>query len=155
MNWDEMVKMALETWHPGNNPFLHALMGLTGEAGEMIDLYKKSMYKGHYPDFRERILDELGDFWYYLRIASHLKGVNLLALPYHMSIQHELSTLAIISLQSSQMLVDYQFSKADIHKERFYVLYFNMLDFLNQQDCTIEELTQLNYDKLSNNKHGW
>lgn len=156
MSWDKMVEMALETWHPGDDPFLHVLTGLAGEAGEMIDQYKKYLYKDGYECSREKFLNELGDFWYYLRIASHLKGVNLMSDYRSVLLCHPVLYILIrILAYSSRMLEDYHIFEMNIHQERFYTLCHCMSSRLDQLNCTIEELTQLNYDKLSDNKHGW
>ena len=54
---------------------VNAVMGLVGEAGEVANVLKKSLY--HLPrDYKERFIDELGDVWYYL-IKTH----NLLEIP--------------------------------------------------------------------------
>lgn len=155
MNWNKMVEMALETWQPGNNPMLHALMGLAGEAGEMIDQYKKYLYKDGFRYSREEFLDELGDFWYYLRIVSHLKGIRFLTSQSYILPYPELNILVKILVVSSKMLEDYYIISTDITNDRLYDLYSCLLTRLSELGCTIEELTQLNYDKLSDSKHGY
>jgi len=45
-------------------------LGLAGESGEVIDMIKKRLFQGHEID-QEKLLDELGDvFWYYTLILQ-------------------------------------------------------------------------------------
>lgn len=45
-------------------------MGLTGEAGEVVDTFKKVFYHGHKYN-REEMVKELGDmYWYFMRILD-------------------------------------------------------------------------------------
>lgn len=46
---------------------LHGLMGLNGEAGEAIDIFKKHLFQGHALD-REHLAKELGDVIWYLTL---------------------------------------------------------------------------------------
>lgn len=55
---------------------LMALMGLNGEAGECIDLYKKVLYHGHPFDERELMI-ELGDVLWYVAVAAHALNSDL------------------------------------------------------------------------------
>lgn len=49
---NEYIEKALESWYKEDNPLrlepLHPLLGLAGEAGELLNLYKKNQYK---PEF--------------------------------------------------------------------------------------------------------
>lgn len=55
---------------------LNGVMGLSGEAGECIDLVKKVRFQGHALD-RDRFLLELGDVAWYLAVAAHGAGFRL------------------------------------------------------------------------------
>lgn len=55
---------------------LMGLMGLNGEAGECIDLYKKTLYHGH-PLDREHLAKELGDVAWYLAVTAHAIDYDL------------------------------------------------------------------------------
>lgn len=55
---------------------LQGLMGLNGEAGEAIDLLKKTYFQGHEFD-REHIAKELGDVAWYLAISADAIGFTL------------------------------------------------------------------------------
>jgi NTP pyrophosphatase (non-canonical NTP hydrolase) len=57
----------------GNDPIRTALLGLSGETGSVHTLFKKKLRDGdHYPGFREKVKEELGDvLWYLTSIATH------------------------------------------------------------------------------------
>lgn len=55
---------------------LDALFGLCGEAGEVMDAYKKHRFQGH-DEYKDKMIEELGDnFWYSAKLADVL-GVTL------------------------------------------------------------------------------
>lgn len=54
----------------------NALMGLCGETGEAIDLYKKHKFHNH--DFnKEELIKELGDIAWYLCLAAESLDITL------------------------------------------------------------------------------
>lgn len=55
---------------------LHGLMGLNGEAGEAIDVFKKHLFQGHALD-REHLAKELGDVMWYLALVADALGYSL------------------------------------------------------------------------------
>lgn len=55
---------------------LNGVMGLNGEAGEVIDIVKKAIFQGHELD-RDHLIEELGDCAWYLAVASEAVGVSL------------------------------------------------------------------------------
>lgn len=55
---------------------LNGVMGLCGEAGEVIDLVKKAKFQGHELD-KEKLRAELGDCAWYLAVASWAIGCDL------------------------------------------------------------------------------
>ena len=55
---------------------IHGLMGLNGEAGECIDIYKKYLFQGHELDKRHLAL-ELGDVAWYLAVSAAHLGYDL------------------------------------------------------------------------------
>ncbi len=71
---NEYQEKALRT--AGNPNIENGLMGLCGEAGECIDILKKSMFQGHELD-REHLAEELGDVAWYLAISASALGYNL------------------------------------------------------------------------------
>lgn len=48
---------------------LNGLMGLNGEAGECIDIFKKHLFQGHELD-EEHLAEELGDVAWYLAVTA-------------------------------------------------------------------------------------
>lgn len=70
---------ALKTINPNlatDQLLIEAVMGLTGEAGECIDIVKKHLFQGH--DLNENhLIEELGDVLWYLTEASYALGYSL------------------------------------------------------------------------------
>lgn len=57
---------------------LEGLIGLSGEAGEAIDILKKCMFQGHeLKDEREHLGKELGDVMWYLALSADALGYGL------------------------------------------------------------------------------
>lgn len=80
---DTLIDLAYRTTnHELTNQGLieNGVMGLCGEAGECIDLVKKSLFQGHDLD-REKLIDELGDvLWYAAQLATGLDvGLDVVA----------------------------------------------------------------------------
>jgi hypothetical protein len=104
------IKKALATWYKPDSPLYKnpepATLGLAGEVGELVDLYKKHVYKPRFDwmnckycgispgspvgNFCQSgkpkethlvhtpiVIDELGDIWYYLRILAWMKNTSL------------------------------------------------------------------------------
>lgn len=73
---DAMQQQALRTWHNTTAPLreqrIHALLGLAGETGELVDLLKKHFYKPDREATQAMVMDELSDVLYYVAILSHL-----------------------------------------------------------------------------------
>lgn len=79
MDVNEYQKAALRTVNrhiEETDALTEGLMGLSGEAGECIDLLKKHMFQGHMFD-RERFAEELGDAAWYLAISADAIGYDL------------------------------------------------------------------------------
>lgn len=56
-----------------HNKILNGIMGLAGESGECVDIYKKHMFQGHPLDIKH-LEEELGDvLWYCAELASGLE----------------------------------------------------------------------------------
>ena len=72
MTINEYQKLAMVTLNPElneNDVLLNGVMGLCGEAGEVIDIVKKWLAQGHELD-KERLIKELGDVAWYLAEAA-------------------------------------------------------------------------------------
>ncbi len=79
MDANEYQKKALKSLNPNLNKeevLINSVMGLCGEAGEAIDIVKKTIHQGH--EFnKEKFILELGDIAWYLAEASHAVGYDL------------------------------------------------------------------------------
>lgn len=75
MTVNEYQKLAMTTKNPAmddRETLINGVMGLCGEAGEVIDLVKKHLAQGH-PLDRDRMIGELGDVaWYLAELATVL-----------------------------------------------------------------------------------
>ena len=69
----EALKLAKESTR--KDRLLEGVMGLTGEAGECVDIVKKHLFQGHDLD-REHLALELGDVAWYLSEMAHSIGYN-------------------------------------------------------------------------------
>lgn len=80
MDANEYQKAALRTANRSIvdkvDALTEGLMGLSGEAGECIDLLKKHIFQGHVLD-SERFAEELGDVAWYLAISANAIGYDL------------------------------------------------------------------------------
>ena len=74
MDADKYQKEAMAFLNPGieeKDVLLNALMGLSAESGEALDLLKKHLFQGH------ELIKELGDVAWYLAEASYSLDVDL------------------------------------------------------------------------------
>jgi NTP pyrophosphatase (non-canonical NTP hydrolase) len=79
MTINEYQKAALRTANTDLTPteqLMNGLMGLNGEAGEVIDILKKHLFQGHELD-REHVAKELGDVAWYLAVSASAIGCDL------------------------------------------------------------------------------
>ena len=79
MNANEYQKLAMTTLNPAldkKDVLINGVMGLCGEAGEVIDLVKKHLAQGHDLDV-ERLAKELGDVAWYLAETAYAIGYDL------------------------------------------------------------------------------
>ncbi len=79
MTINEYQKEAMRTASGMNKEYprlLNGLMGLNGEAGEVIDILKKHLFHGHELD-KEHLAKELGDVAWYLAVSAEALGYDL------------------------------------------------------------------------------
>jgi NTP pyrophosphatase (non-canonical NTP hydrolase) len=58
---------------PEHEPRVHCALGLAGESGEVADLFKKAQYCGRPAIDEGKLVEELGDvFWYHTWLLSDL-----------------------------------------------------------------------------------
>lgn len=76
MTGNEYQKLAMTTLNkeiPESELLINAILGLSGETGEVADLIKKHKFQGHDLD-EQKLIDELGDIaWYLAEAATALK----------------------------------------------------------------------------------
>ncbi len=51
-------------------------MGIAGEAGELLDYFKKHFFQGHHFD-KEKVIDELGDIMFYITYLCELYCIDM------------------------------------------------------------------------------
>ncbi|MBR5257637.1 MAG: nucleoside triphosphate pyrophosphohydrolase family protein [Clostridia bacterium] len=79
MTINEYQQLALTTANKSLTPVQkleNGVMGLCGEAGEVIDIVKKHLFHSH-PLDADKLKDELGDVAWYLALTSHALGLTL------------------------------------------------------------------------------
>lgn len=54
----------------------NCILGMIGEMGEIVDLYKKVTYQGH-PYNKEKVKEELGDVLFYIANYATVNDINL------------------------------------------------------------------------------
>jgi hypothetical protein len=59
------------------NRSLHAAIGMSGEASEVLDLIKKTLYGKQVPLTRDTLLSELGDIYWYFHLMMDANGLTL------------------------------------------------------------------------------
>jgi NTP pyrophosphatase (non-canonical NTP hydrolase) len=88
---DAIQRQALRTWHGDEVSLreqrLHALLGLAGETGELVDVLKKYFYKPAYQATQEIVKDELSDVLYYVAVLSHLWGFTFEDMAAHLAVK--------------------------------------------------------------------
>jgi len=57
--------------------FIHSVLGLCAEAGEVANLLKRAMQPGSEPLNTKKVLDELGDTLWFLTSAAGLLGYGI------------------------------------------------------------------------------
>ena len=86
MEMNEYQKLAQRTdnreYVPGTiegidiDKLLNGLIGLNGESGEAIDLFKKFFFQGHKLD-KNKVIEELGDILWYIAQCARALGTDL------------------------------------------------------------------------------
>jgi len=76
MNLNKYQELASRTANPHDLELLNYGLGLAGEAGEIVELIKKSHFHGHVID-KTRITGELGDLMWYVSQVARVTGIDL------------------------------------------------------------------------------
>lgn len=56
---------------------MHAAMGMVGEAGEILEPYKKMLFGKRHPVDKQKMLLELGDLFWYFTLYLRASGIPL------------------------------------------------------------------------------
>jgi len=78
----DMVQKLFKTDDNQSMMLLHAVMGIAGEAGELVDAIKKHVFFGKELD-KENVVEELGDILFYLEAMAQLLNVSKTQLMAH------------------------------------------------------------------------
>lgn len=79
MQINEYQKLAMTSLNKDltkKEALINSVMGLNGEAGEVIDLVKKHLFHGHELN-KEELIKELGDVAWYLAEAAYALDIDL------------------------------------------------------------------------------
>lgn len=180
---DKYQEKALASWYKEGHPLRlelrHPLIKLAGEAGELLDLYGKNEYKpnfnwwnckyckktvdDHIPtnnpicnNYTPLVLDELGDWWYYLRIVMWQQQIDIPKPDGVLKVNDLTICLSKLSMLSSSILDHWlEYKRVDYYD--LINLFHWFIYILNHIDYTIDDLTDLNYKKLNSEptQHGW
>lgn len=185
---DQAQEKALASWYKEGNELRldprHPLIKLAGEAGEILDLFGKHEYKPGFnwwnckhckatriqheaninsakfcnKGYTPLILDELGDFSYYLRIVTYQQEVSFEMLcegftPFTACLEELLNDLAYRSIKLHKMWLKTQ----KVNPYELQILTFIFLTILERLEVPLEEVLALNYKKLNSEdtQHGW
>lgn len=151
---DDAIEKALLTWYPANHPLHykphHPLGKLVGEWGEALEDYMKMLYK---PDYESEFIKELGDIWYYLRILCYQR--NYQPIQYSIYNGNYYDAYDLLPDEIIAMAID-EANRAFLSflRHDYYSLfaldvsYTCLAELLNRQHLTLDELTELNWQKL-------
>ena len=191
---DQSQINALKTWYDKSNSLhldpRHPAIKLVGEAGEILDLYGKHEYKPGFDwwnckhckrpqevhhtilathdgcqNYSPLILDELGDYSYYLRILAYQKEMTFedIGKPYNeinnklfYSNDDLLELLSALNFASAKVLANYLQTK-NVFTGNLSDCTFYFLAILDNLDIKLQTVLDLNYKKLNSepSNHGW
>ena len=75
MNYSEFVAARFTKRHEGDDGLMHCAVGISGEAGELLDAVKKLWVYGKPLDMQNAV-EELGDIEWYMEAMRSLLGVT-------------------------------------------------------------------------------
>lgn len=175
---DKYQRKAILTWNGGNDPTRHALLGLAGESGELLELFKKHEYKPGFdwwqckncnkvhqnpvegylnicPDYTPLVLDELGDWFYYARIVTWQREISIIELVDDFEDWEDvedtvLELLSSINYECARLLERYLTRNELPFGDTLQRLSISFMFLLTKRlDYSLDDLTDLNYAKLN------
>lgn len=158
----ESIEKALYTWYPEDHPLhlnLHHPLGkLVGEWGELLDDYMKHLYK---PGFEWKLINELIDVWYYIRILAYQAKIELKPQPIFGTADVDEIIAHAISIASKQFETECHYKRHELYDLPCklsvniaaigYVVtnsYSSLLHLCDRFDLTIDQLTDASWEKL-------
>ena len=75
MTYTEFVAARFTKRHEAHEGMLHSAVGISGEAGELLDAIKKTWVYGKALD-HDNVIEELGDIEFYMEALRGLLGVT-------------------------------------------------------------------------------
>jgi NTP pyrophosphatase (non-canonical NTP hydrolase) len=81
MGFLDYQELAMRTANPGFNSverLKNALLGLSGETGELADSFKKAFFQGHALPTKEYVEKELGDILWYVALMAEAYDTDML-----------------------------------------------------------------------------
>jgi hypothetical protein len=142
---------------------MHAIMGMNGEAGECVDILKKTMFQGHEFDV-EHLLNELGDVCWYtmlLVIENDIDpkfifeyGGGLLVVPQAKDKIEDMGLCHILDInRDCGDIVDLYYKSRKKNTITFYStirsIFRNVKMAANIYGKTLEDIFDINRDKLA------
>ena len=188
---DQSQLNALKTWYSKDNPLhldpRHPAIKLAGEAGELTDLFGKHEYKPNFSwwnckhckrpqevhhrilathdgcqNYTPLILDELGDYSYYLRILAYQKGVSFEEIcknfnPAWYYRDEDILDLLAELLDDSSKVLNHFLGDKEVSLPTLANCIYGFLAILSKLDTTLDVVLDLNYKKLNSepSNHGW
>jgi len=165
MSPDSIQQRALETWYEDDNDLQKCpypcLLGLAGEAGELVDLLKKDCYKPRYRVKRKEWLGEAGDVLFYLAIRCFQLEVTLKQLPSMIRFNDDLPILfgqqtfdkAIVTMNetAAELLAYYWTNTRRLASEleKLGIILACVKSICREFVVTLDQLSWMNYEKLA------
>ena len=75
---EESARTMSDSWHPENikTETFHGIIGVAGEAGELLDAAKKAVFYNHELD-KENLREEIGDIMWYIAAIIRSEGWDI------------------------------------------------------------------------------
>lgn len=191
-----MIEQALKTWYPVDHPLhldpKHPVLALAGEAGELLDLLKKDLFKPNFSwwnckhcgygdashsmgkclsgpgmgykmlreDYTPLILDELGDYLYYLGILTYQIDASLEEMIKKAFIfdTYDIEQLLVcLDYVSSGIAYGYLMRDQSINRYDLQIAINLFMSILQKLGVSLERVLEMNYRKLNSEEsnHGW
>lgn len=188
-----MIERALKTWYPVDHSLhldpKHPAIALAGEAGEILNLLKKDLFKPNFSwwncrhcgygdashsmgkclwsgynllreDYTPLILNELGDYSYYLRILTYQIDASfeeMVRKSFIFDIYDIEQLLVCLSHVSSGIAHSHLMKSQSVNRYDLQMAVNLFMSILQKLDVSLEKILEMNYRKLNSEEsnHGW